>query len=62
MCPSAPQSMQRTCWPEARIIIVTGPYYLGITIPPICTKILETAVYRRLAFVNNAFDKVDDSK
>ena len=26
MCPSAPQGMQRTWWPEAGTIIVTGPY------------------------------------
>ena len=33
--------------------------YRGITILPIIEKIFEVAVYKRLTFVNEAFDKVD---
>ena len=33
--------------------------YRGITILPIFEKIFETAVYKRLVFVNEAFEKID---
>ena len=33
--------------------------FRGITILPIMEKIFEAAVYRRLAFVNEAFDEID---
>ena len=33
--------------------------FRGITILPIMEKIFEAAVYRRLTFVNEAFDEID---
>ena len=45
--PICTQGMQRTWWPEAGIIIVTGPYWAGVS----AALLLHTVKFRSVIFV-----------